>query len=98
MELIVRLVLDIARTRDGRYEGHVTVPGSGGRHDFAGILELLAILEDQLGPEDTPQAGPVSGTGPDRIACEKGSSLPRTARKEQRKVLAHVCSPDIGEV
>jgi hypothetical protein len=51
MELIVRLVLDITRTRDGRYEGHVTVPESGGRHDFAGILELLAILEDQLGPE-----------------------------------------------
>lgn len=44
--LIMRLVLDITKTRDGRYEGRVTVPETGGQHDFAGILELLAILEE----------------------------------------------------
>ena len=52
----MRLVLDITRTRDGRYEGCLTVAETGGQHEFAGILELLAILEEQLGPEDVPQA------------------------------------------
>ena len=42
----MRLVLDITKTRDGRYEGRVTVPETGGQHDFAGILELLAIIEE----------------------------------------------------
>jgi len=50
----VRLVLDVTKTCDGRYEGCLIVPETGARHDFAGILELLAILEEQLGPEDTP--------------------------------------------
>ena len=50
--LIVHLVVDITKTRDGRYECHLTVLGTGARYDFAGILELLAILEEQLGPED----------------------------------------------
>jgi hypothetical protein len=57
----VRLVLDITKTRDGRYEGRVTLPGTGGQHDFAGILELLAILEEQLGPEGAPRAGRENG-------------------------------------
>jgi hypothetical protein len=48
----VRLVLDITRTRDGRYEGRVTVPETGVQHDFAGILELLAILEEQVTGQD----------------------------------------------
>jgi len=54
----VRLVLDITKTPDGRYEGRLTVAGTGRQHDFAGILEFLAILEDQLGPEDFQPAGP----------------------------------------
>jgi hypothetical protein len=52
----VRFVLDITKTRDGSYEGRLTVTGTGAQHDFAGILELLAILEEQLGPEDDPSA------------------------------------------
>jgi hypothetical protein len=48
----VRLLLDITKTRDGRYEGRVIVPGTSARSDFAGILELMSILEDLLGPED----------------------------------------------
>lgn len=48
----MRLVLDITKTRDGRYEGHLTLPATAGRHDFAGILELLAILEQQLSPNE----------------------------------------------
>lgn len=58
----MRFVLDIAKTPDGRYEGHLTVPGTGDQHDFAGILELLAILEERLGPEDVPHPCPPGGT------------------------------------
>jgi hypothetical protein len=59
--LIVRLVLDVIKTRDGRYEGRLTVAGTSVRYDFSGILELLAILEEQLVPEDVPPAGPGHG-------------------------------------
>jgi hypothetical protein len=55
----VRLILDIAKANDGRYKGRLTVPGTGARHDFSGILELLAIIEEQL--EDTQHAGPENG-------------------------------------
>ena len=70
----MRIILDITKTRAGRYEGRLTVPGTGAQHDFAGILELLAILEEQLGPEDAPQAKPGNGADPDRITDEKDSS------------------------
>ena len=70
----MRLVLDITKTRDGRYEGRLMVPGTGAQHDFAGILELLAILEEQLGSEDARQAGPGNGADPDRIIDEPGPS------------------------
>jgi hypothetical protein len=69
----VRLILEITKTREGRYEGHLTVAGTGARHDFAGILELLAILEEQLGPEDAPQAESGNGADPDRITNTKDS-------------------------
>ena len=72
--LIVRLVLDVTKTREGRYEGRLTVPLTGAHHDFAGILELLAILEEQLGPEDARQAGPENGADADRIIDEHGPS------------------------
>lgn len=48
----MRLILDITRTRSGRYEGQLTVPGSTGRRDFAGILELLAVLEKLVHPHE----------------------------------------------
>jgi hypothetical protein len=76
---MMRLALDITKTSDGRYEGRLTVPGTGSQHDFAGILELLAILEEQLGPEDVPPAGPENSTNPDWVTDEKNSSLRRTA-------------------
>jgi hypothetical protein len=72
--LIVRLVLDVTTTREGRYEGRLTVPLTGAHHDFAGILELLAILEEQLEPENARQAGPENGVDPDRIIDEHGPS------------------------
>jgi hypothetical protein len=53
--LIVRLVPGITKTREGRYEGRLTVPGTGAQQDFAGVLELLAILEEQFGSEDVPR-------------------------------------------
>ena len=58
----MRLVLDITKTPDGRYEGRLTVAGNRRQHDFAGILELLAILEERLGPEDVPHPCPPGGT------------------------------------
>ena len=70
----MRLILDITKTREGRYEGRLTVPGTGAQHDFAGILELLAILEEQLGPEDTRPAGPGNGADPDRITDDNDPS------------------------
>jgi hypothetical protein len=70
----VRLILDITRTRAGRYEGRLTVAGADSQHDFAGILELLAIIEEKLGPEDAPRAGPGNGADPDRITDEEASS------------------------
>jgi hypothetical protein len=72
--LIVRLVLEITKANDGRYEGRLTVPGTGARHDFSGILELLAILEEQLGPEDARHAGPENSVDPPRIIDEHGPS------------------------
>jgi hypothetical protein len=44
----MHLVLDIIKTRDGRYEGHLTVPGTTGQQAFEGILELLAVLEQHV--------------------------------------------------
>jgi hypothetical protein len=58
----MRLVLDITRTSDGHYEGSLTVPGSAGRQDFTGILELLAIIEQQLQPQGREDARRHSGT------------------------------------
>lgn len=57
----MRLILDITQTRDGHYEGYLAVPGSAGRQGFTGILELLAILEEQLQPGEYAYAGPAEG-------------------------------------
>lgn len=62
----MRLVVDITRTPDGHYEGSLTVPGSAGRQDFTGILELLAILEQQLQPLGRKDTGHHSGTNEER--------------------------------
>lgn len=70
----MRLVLDVAKTDDGRYEGRLTVAGTGAKYHFAGILELLAILEEQFGPEEAPYVGREKGTGLDRVTDEAGSS------------------------
>jgi hypothetical protein len=59
----MRLVLDITRTSDGRYEGSLVGPGAAGRQDFVGILELLAILEQQLQPQGHQSPGPIKPDG-----------------------------------
>jgi hypothetical protein len=46
----MRLILDITETPDGRYEGSLALPGSAVRHEFAGLLELLAIFEQEVQP------------------------------------------------
>ena len=62
--ITLRLVLDITRTRDGLYQGRVAVPGTSGEQDFTGILELLAIIEQQVRPGD-PNDGRPSEPGAD---------------------------------
>ena len=44
----VRVVLDLWRACDGRIDGALTTDGAPVRA-FAGVLELLAALEDVLG-------------------------------------------------
>ena len=53
----MRLVLDITVRPDGRYLGHVSVTETGTRHEFGGVLELLAILERQLPPDPADRPG-----------------------------------------
>jgi hypothetical protein len=60
----MRIELDIIRTPDGRYQGQLSVPGTPGRREFAGILELLEILE-QL-PLDARGDTEGTPTPPDR--------------------------------
>ncbi len=61
----MRLVLDVTRTPDDRYEGHLTVPGTATRQAFAGILELLEILE-QLPLNDLEDLGAAQADTPAR--------------------------------
>lgn len=88
----MRLVLDITMTHDGGYEGRVTVPGTDGQYDFSGILELLAILEQQVrrsGHEDAPPAGRESGPAlvptrtesPMKAAPREDDGQPAAARR-----------------
>jgi len=65
----MRLVLDIIKTSDGHYEGSLALPGSVGRQDFTGILELLAILEQQLQPQGRDDARRHSGPSQERGGC-----------------------------
>jgi hypothetical protein len=60
--ITLRLVLDITRTHDGLYQGRVAVPGTSGEQDFTGILELLAIIEQQVQPSEPDDDRP-SGSG-----------------------------------
>lgn len=70
----MRFVLDITRMPDGPYEGGLTEPDTGRRQDFAGILELLAILEERLGPsaDDVPSARREAAPRPDGLAGQGG--------------------------
>jgi len=73
--IALRLVLDITRTRDGLYKGRLTVPGIDGEQDFTGILELLAIIEQQLHPDEQEDALPVEGaSGPKRAGAPMRAS------------------------
>ena len=63
----MRLVLEIAKTPNGRYEGCLMILRTAGRQDLAGALELLAILEQQLPPDEFQNAESAErGSGIDR--------------------------------
>jgi len=73
----MKFVLDVTKTRDGRYEGRLVTPGTAGQHDFSGILELLAILEQQLKPGGNDAACPAgddSGNGLDGTGLDGSST------------------------
>ena len=88
----MRLVLDIIKTHGGGYEGRVTVPGTAGQYDFSGILELLAILEQQVrqagtktsrqpGVKAVPTLVPTRTGSPMKAAPRDDERLPTTGRR-----------------
>jgi hypothetical protein len=42
----IRLLLDIDRTPDGRFEGRIRAKGTDAWRSFSGVLELLKTLEE----------------------------------------------------
>jgi hypothetical protein len=42
----IRLLLDINRTKDGRFEGRIRADGTDAWKPFSGVLELLKALEE----------------------------------------------------
>jgi hypothetical protein len=42
----IRLLLDIGRTPDGRFEGRIRAEGTDAWKPFSGVLELLKALEE----------------------------------------------------
>ena len=42
----IRLLLDISRTPDGRFEGRIRADGTDAWEPFSGVLELLKVLEE----------------------------------------------------
>jgi hypothetical protein len=45
---IVRLLLELDPTPDGRLEGRIGIQASDSSTPFSGVLELLKVLEDTL--------------------------------------------------
>jgi hypothetical protein len=43
---MIRLLLDIKRTSDGRLEGRIRADGTDEWKPFSGVLELLKALEE----------------------------------------------------
>lgn len=62
----MRLVLDITKMHDGRYEGCLTKPGTTDQQEFSGILELLAVLEQLVPREDLNTRPSLRESGIDR--------------------------------
>ena len=60
----MRLLIDLVRTADGRLEGVVHTPGAGSA-GFAGVLDLLRVLEeiDLAAPCDLDTADREDGDG-----------------------------------
>jgi hypothetical protein len=47
---IIRLLLDVKRTPDGRLEGRIRADGTDEWKSFSGLLELLKSLEEHTPP------------------------------------------------
>lgn len=49
--LAMRLVLEVTRSADGRFEGSIHTDTTDPAKPFSGILELLKVLEECLSPQ-----------------------------------------------
>jgi hypothetical protein len=58
------VLVDVARSPDGRIDGQISTTTTGASHPFSGVLELLKVLEDLL---DRDEASPAT-TPPDEGA------------------------------
>jgi hypothetical protein len=59
----MRLIAEITKSSDGRFEGTIWCGEPGAPIPFSGVLDLLRILEDVIPPASVP---PTSGSRPSR--------------------------------
>jgi hypothetical protein len=50
------LLVEVARTSDGRLEGRISTGSTDPGDEFSGVLELLKVLEDLLDGESVVRA------------------------------------------
>jgi hypothetical protein len=59
------LLVEVARTLDGRPEGRIRIAPSDPGQEFSGVLELLKVLEDHLDHNESDPAGTATSDVPD---------------------------------
>jgi len=57
------LLVDVARSSDGRIDGQIRTSTTGASHPFSGVLELLKVLEDLLDHHEVSTATTPSAKG-----------------------------------
>jgi hypothetical protein len=62
----MRLIAEITKSSDGRFEGTIRCGDQGAPIPFSGVLDLLRILEDEV-----PPASPAAKPGPAHGGCPR---------------------------